>query len=497
MRERKVILNAVTSVFQVVASSVILFVLYKYLIKTIGISNFGIWSLIVAVSSMTRIAGLGLEGSIVKYVAKYIALEDMRKVCQVIETAITSVGIIFIPVLLLVYPLIKMYLVTVVEKNALSLALSILPLACVAFWALMVTRVMQAGLDGNESITHRNLILLWSSFSHLILCILFAPQYGLMGVAYARVIQNFMTMIISWIVLKNQIKSLPPIPYRWHKDIILEIYKYTFNIQIISLLTIIEEPVTKGLLTKFGSLSMVGYYEMANRLVKQFRAMIVSANQVLVPAFAHLTEVKSEKIIFIYQASYNTIFFISLFVFSSIIVAAPLISTLWIGQYVAIFISFLILLSVGYYLNLLNVPAFYANLGVGNLRWNVIGNSVNALVNLGCGLLLGYMFGGKGVVFARVIALILGSGIIYISYHIINNIPLSALLPKKTRLLLILCFFSILITYVIQNLEVHSIRMILYQSLMPVTFYLITGFYFWNHPLRKKIYRWFGLLFTR
>jgi O-antigen/teichoic acid export membrane protein len=48
------------------------------------------------------------------------------------------------------------------------------------------------------------------------------------------------------------------------------------------------DPITKALLTKFGGLSLVGYYEMANKLIYQIRSLKVSANQILVPAFADL-----------------------------------------------------------------------------------------------------------------------------------------------------------------------------------------------------------------
>jgi hypothetical protein len=48
------------------------------------------------------------------------------------------------------------------------------------------------------------------------------------------------------------------------------------NIQAITISQMLYDPITKGLLVKFGGLDLAGYYEMANRLVVQLRGFIVS-----------------------------------------------------------------------------------------------------------------------------------------------------------------------------------------------------------------------------
>ncbi|MCP2619681.1 oligosaccharide flippase family protein [Candidatus Aminicenantes bacterium AC-334-K16] len=115
-----------------------------------------------------------------------------------------------------------------------------------------------------------------------------APKYGLKGVAYARVIQNLIILIFSWFFLRKYLPLLPVFPYKWDKKLFREIVGYGINFQIISVARMLYDPITKALLTKFGGLSLVGYYEMANKLIYQIRSLKVSANQILVPAFADL-----------------------------------------------------------------------------------------------------------------------------------------------------------------------------------------------------------------
>lgn len=63
MQKRQVLINAIMSVVQIVLVSGVQFFLYRFLLKTIGVEQFGIWSLVLATTSVVNIANLGLLGS--------------------------------------------------------------------------------------------------------------------------------------------------------------------------------------------------------------------------------------------------------------------------------------------------------------------------------------------------------------------------------------------------------------------------------------------------
>jgi len=234
---------------------------------------------------------------------------------------------------------------------------------------------------------------------------------------------------------------------------------------------------------------MVGYYEMANKMVQQLRALIVSANQVLIPAFANLQERLPEKIKDVYLTSYQLLFYIALPMYSLIIIGTPIISEIWIGQYERIFILFTTLLAIGWFLNTLNVPAYFANLGIGEIRWNVLGHLAIAVINAGVGFLLGISFGGLGVVIAWVISLAIGCSIICSSYHIRHKIPLIELLPKSSKILLIVCLSSTVSSLIIQNKLNNVANIITFNSVIILSF-LIIFIPFWLHPMRKSVMGW-------
>lgn len=490
MQKRQILINAIMSVIQIIVISIALFILYRFLLDTIGVEKLGIWALVIATSSVANIANFGLSGSVVKFVAKYVARKEAENVSEVIQTAVISVGILVGFILLVGYPFIKWVLSLVMENNSLHLALSILPYALAALWIMSLTSIFQSGLDGYQRIDLRSLLLIGGELFHLFLCFILAPPQGLMGIAYARVITNFSVLFCSWLLIRKYLPMFPIFPYKWNKALFKEILPYGVNFQVISITNMLYDPATKALLSKFGGLSMVGYYEMASRMIRQIRSLIVSANQVLVPAIADLKERIPEKIHVVYQKSYQLLFYLSVPLFSLIIISLPFISIIWIGRYEKIFVVFGILLTIGWFLNILNAPAYFAYLGIGDLRWNVIGHIVIGLLNIFFAIILGFHFGGVGVVVGWVISLVLGSSVIYLSYHIKNKIPLIEVIPKKSRWVASFCVIGVIATLLIQkNIHYYTSGIILNISII-LLFSIIIFIPFWLHPMRKQLIGW-------
>lgn len=490
MQKRQVLINAVMSITQIVVSSVVLFILYRFLLNTIGVEQLGIWSLVLTTSSVTQIANCGLSGSVVKFVAKYVGRGENENVSGVIQTAVLSIGVTVGFILLIGYPVAKWALGLIIHHESLPLALSILPYAFLSLWIIVIASVFQGGLDGYQRIDLRSMLSIGGTILDLLLSFLFVPMFGLMGLAYARVIQNILLFIISWFLLKKCSPSLPIIPYKWDKRLFKEMIAYGINFQAISITGMLYDPITKALLSKFGGLLIVGYYEMANRMVLQVRTLIVSANQVLVPVIADLSEKNPAKIKLVYLTSYQLLFYLSLPLFSLIIVCVPFISEIWIGRYERFFVLFAVLLLIGRFLNTIEAPAYFANLGTGDLRWNVVSHISKGMLNAGLGVLLGVFYGGIGVVIAWVFSLALGSSIILFPYHIRHKISLIELLPKTSRSLIVACLIAILSTLVTYNMLNHRLNIIALNSIIILSFSLIVIIPFWFHSMRKRLSGW-------
>lgn len=489
MEKRRITRNAITSVTQVMLSGVFLLVLYRYLLDTIGVEKMGIWSVVLATTSASRISELGLSGSVVKFVAKYIAQADAYKASGIVQTAAISIGVVLGVVLLIANPLLAWFLGFIIPSHALPDALSILPYALASLWITTIAGVFQSGLDGCQRIDLRNFIMIAGSVLYLLFVVLLVPGYGLIGLAYGQIAQAGTLLLASWFLLRRELSFLPIIPHRWRKDFFKEMILYGINFQIISIMGMLFEPMTKALLSKFGGLSMVGYFDMANRMIIQFRALLVSANQVLVPIIAGLQEIDPLRIKHIYKESCTLMTFLALPFYALIIAAMPFISEIWIGHYEQFFVIVGIALAVGWLINTLSAPSYFVYLGSGYLKWNTLSHIVMGGLNLISGYLLGLWIGGIGVVFGWILALVLGSVITLIAYHVENKIGIFELFDKNTLIVMLGCTFVIIFAFFMYYRFHGQVSVYILFVLYVLLFGMVVGPLLWRHPMRTSLIR--------
>ena len=479
--------NALMAVVQVIVSGGVLFLLYRYLLRTIGPELVGIWVIVLATASASRISEMGFSASAVKYTARYIARGEKNKASEVIQTTAITIGVVLVCVLMGGYPLIAWLIGKIIPAAHIADALAILPYALVSVWIGTVAGVFQSGLEGCQRIDLRVLVSMLAAVFLLGLTWILVPEYGLVGLAWAQIGQGVLMLLGSWVLLRRELPSLPLLSLKWRYSLFREMFHYGFNFQIMSIFIMLIDPTTKALMAKFGGLTSVAYYEMANRMVTQFRSLLVSANQVIVPHVANLHESAPEEIQKAYLDSYRVIFFLALPLFAGVAAVAPLASELWIGHYEQSFVVYAALTSTAYWLNTLNVPAYFINLGTGFLRWNTWSFVVMAPLNLALGYSLGVIFGGLGVVLGYLLALMIGSSLVILGYHRDHHMPLTLLFPSESKQLFVACCIGLIAGWAAFYLLEVPTGSLAKAGLSLAICIIAIAPVFWVHPLRKKI----------
>ena len=463
--------------------------LYRYLLHTIGSEQVGIWSIVLASASASRISEMGFTESAVKYTAKYIARGDKNKASEVIQTTFITIGVFLACVLAGGYSLIAWLLGKFIPSAHMTSALSILPYALVSVWIGTAGGIFLSGLDGCQRIDLRVLVSTLATVLLLVLTWILVPVHGLIGLAWAQIGQGILMLIGSWVLLRRELPSLPLLSFKWRFSLFREMFNYGFNFQVMSIFIMLIDPTTKALMAKFGGLASVAYYEMANRMVTQFRLLLVSANQVMVPHVANLHENAPEEIRKIYFDSYRIVFFLALPLFSGAAAVAPLVSIFWIGHYEQSFVVYATIISAAYWLNALTTPAYFINLGTGLLRWNTWSFVVMAPLNIALGYFLGVVFGGDGVAIGYVLALVIGSSLVVLGYNRDHHISLAEMLPSESKQLLLACSVGLMVGWAaFYSLEVPVGY--LAKAVLSLTIYIVVIFpIFFIHPLRREMGR--------
>lgn len=491
MDARRLFSNAVFSIAQVLISAVVLFVLYRYLIARLGAEQLGLWSLVLASTSLAKLSDMGLTFTVVKFVARYRALKQNDQACEVIQTAFVSIAVVLGIGLLAAYPLLDDLLGLAIPASNMPQALAILPCAVWSFWLASIGGVFQSGLDGCQRMDLRNVVVVTANLLYMAGAFILVPSYALVGLAIAQVAQALFVVLASSLALRRQLPHLRILQPKWSKAKFTEMFRYALAFQVSSVAALCLEPATKLLMGRYGGLANAGFYEMASQYVLKLRALLVSANQVVIPAVAEVTETSSEKLRDIYLMLYNLLFFLTIPFYAAILLSLPIMSYLWIGHVEEQFVAFGVILTIGWGLNTLNSPAYFLNAGTGHLKWNVISQVTAASLNVPLAMFAGLILGGLGVAIGSMTALAVASWTVVFELHRRYSLNLRHIVPGECYGLLVAATCCVAVSAGVGQLELPGANSLGKAVAVFVIYIVIMGMVMWRSPYGKQLYRRF------
>lgn len=413
--------NVVSSGAQIGVIGVVYFFLYKYLLKQLGVEMLGVWSVVMATSSIANIANFGVATSVVRFVALYLKEGAEDQINKLIFTAVIFIAGFFSLLGLIILPFAHFILSRIIDVHYVDIALNILPFSLICLIVNAIAGVYASVLDGMQKNYIRSLIFTVSSIVLLGLTFILTPSHGLKGVVFAQLAQSIFT-ILACLILVMRITKYNQFKWQWSKEIFKEIFAYGVKFQVISISAMLNEPVTKLLMAKFGGLQFTGYYEMANRLIMQLRGVIINANQSLMPLMVKSSEDKqSNRTNILYRINFLAVASISLILLMMPFLASNVIAKVWIGHHEPIFDLILLLTAGSMYVNLLCGPAYFSLLAEGTLNPVIISQIIIGILNLALGFILGVYFAGMGVVIGWLLAVFVGTVYLIRKYALNDN----------------------------------------------------------------------------
>jgi O-antigen/teichoic acid export membrane protein len=488
LNKAKILLNSISSVAQVVIVGGIYFLLYHYLVKNIGTKQLGVWSLVLATSSIANLANFGITSGLVKFVAEYKANKRDSELPSLLTTSFLTIFVFFVFLVAILY-LIAFYILKMfIEVKYLTLALEILPFSLLSLFLNGISGVFTSLLEGLQKNYLRNIIYSIAAIILYFFTVLFLPRHGLIGVAYAQVAQSLIILLFSLLICIRYFIKNNLLIFRWKRFIFKEIMSYGLKFQVVSICQMLYEPTTKAILSKFGGLGMVGYYEMSSRLVSQIRALIVNANQVMIPVVTEANYIDSSNIEYIYKKTFTITILISIPIILGIIMLSPIISVYWIGGFSVQFIIFTTILAIGNLFNIVCGPSYFGFLGQGILNPLIYVHVFMAFTNAILAYLFGFFLNGYGVVLAWSGTLSFFSVyLIYLygninKFHILKNLDAKFILYSISLFLIFLIVFFNAKQLLIQDRIFFTLGIELFLYTL-----VFASFFYNNNEIRKVI----------
>lgn len=443
--------NALYMLVRVLLSAVITFSLYRFLLQNLGAERLGVWALIIATTSIGNIGSLGLGGGLVKFIAAYEARNDVARMNALLHTAVISIAVVMCGVATVLYLFRESILTTVIPARLVPLAMSVFPLALLGLWVGMVAMTYQSFLEGRQQFAITSTVVTIGIVVHALCAFTLVPTNGLHGVVIANVISSAIVLVGMMLAVRLSSIDVKVLPRRWSSREFKQAFAYGASFQVIAIATMLFDPITKFLMGRFGSISGLGYYEMASRLVLVIRQLLISMNSVIVPAVSNVAELSIHRVHSMYRRNLDTILIVSSVLLLAPAALAPLVSEVWLGQSQELFIFSTIALSLGWFINTLSGPSYFFFLGQGDLTWVTISHVAIAIVNLVLGIGMGILWGTQGIVLAFVVALGVGSSVTIIAYSRSSHLQLNDLFDKASILVIINSVVIVLASNLAQN----------------------------------------------
>ena len=430
--------NAIMAVLEALCAAATALLLIRVIIADLGVVALGVWAVVAATLSFSQVADISLAGALQKFVPGAMSQGHTDSAIRYIETALAVVIPVYLLIAVIGEPLFSFLLRVSISGDGIAMALQILPYSLLVFWLANVAMVPLSALAGLQRYDLRSAISIVGILLQFTGAILLIPRYGILGLVIAQILQNAFMLACGYIVLRRTLPGIARVPLRFSRAHFREMVSYGSKIQLTGIALFLFEPTTKLILSNVSGLAWVGYYEMATRLAKQVRQLIVSASQVTVPALAHAQERDVDGAFYFYVQMFKVHWILAWPVMGTLAALTPAIAALWFGNGSNLFVVMALPVIAAWAVNLTAAPAYFMSLASGKLRWNLIGMFVMSTVNTIFAFLLGYLIGGWGVIAAATGGLAAGSICMIVGNHLQAGGRLRQILDMPSAAILVM-----------------------------------------------------------
>lgn len=376
-------LNSALSVAETVVNGLTLFALYAYVNRRLGIGNVGVWAMIVATGSLTRVADMGVGQGLQRKIAVALATEDSRLAVAYVEAAFIAVGALYALLLAVAYYPAMWALEAALPAAEHPVIGQLLPITFASLWMSQLAWLALFGLCGTHRVYLKCIVSMAGNLVNLTAAILLVPRLGLMGLAAAQISQAVVAALAGMVLLKQVLPGTRWFPSRITLAVLRDLLAYGWKLQVVAVLVLACDPVTKLLLGRFFGTVMVGLYELASRMVQQVRLLIVAPNNALVPTLAALGYQDPARCAAVLRRAQRITNFLGTAVGAALVGLLPIVSEIWIGHFSAVFVAMGALYTLGSFANLYTAPLYYLGIASDRFRWVLTGHIVMVVLNAG------------------------------------------------------------------------------------------------------------------
>jgi len=411
--------SAVWNVAGYVVASAYVILVVPIVVGYVGIEQFGLWSLIVALTGYIGLTDLGVATSFVKFIAEYQSRGDRENVNSVVRHGILfylAVSAIFLLAGALASPYIFPLIGIPASKQ--SLAWNLLLLYLIGFainnLATVYTSVL-AGLQRMDVLNGMQSLVLVIRFGAVVLAL--AMGAGLPGMAFAEIGVAVVSLIAGIMAARRCHPDLRLGPWEYDNRMMMRLVKFGSQLQVSRLSELVQAHFDKFLIGRWIGLSPVSIYDFGSRPIGRIRSLASVAANSLLPAISALDAEDNDDRIraaLVRSTRYLAMVFAPIFAFVALF--ADELMTVWLGGGYEVAAMTLRVFSVAAFVIVLVTPLGYIAQGRGEPQFQMWNTGVQAGANVLFSVILMQYFGYFGAVVGTSLAGVLGAVLFVLVY---------------------------------------------------------------------------------
>jgi O-antigen/teichoic acid export membrane protein len=411
MRPRGLIANTSYSIAEKLVISLGNLLLIPFVLKHIGVNEYGTWVLLLSIASYFLLAQFGLSASFEKFISEYQTNDDFEGLNKIVCTSFYSllfIGIILVASAYYLYPLVA----SLMAKHAYIELHRFFMLLMLVLAIGLLQQVFVAIPKGFLRYDIASTINIFIKFIEILFVIVFLKRnFGIYAMLYSLGISSSIGLIAYIAISLRIIKGLNLWPVFFSFQMLKKLYRFGIHMQVGFLAMWVAQHLDKIVIGKFAGASYVGMYEIGAKLLISFRNMFSLVFHILIPKISQMSaQGRSTEVINVYTKGTKIAAFASLSLIAIVHPIAQEILNIWLRSPVEPFSVYVLqVLAVGISVNLTTGVGSSVLRGKGIPAIETIANTFVAIINIIFSLLLYFYFGINGVVWGTVIALTIGA----------------------------------------------------------------------------------------
>ena len=365
------LLSMGTSAFATILQGLTLAITYWLLKRQWGAEHLGAWSIIVSILMFGRIAEFGMGQSLIGLLPKALASGDRDAARNTYVTVMAVTLAIFAALALPAYIAGTAVLAANVPKLLLPEVRRAFAVALAGFVFANIALTTASAANGLGRVHLSNGAAALGALANLVATVMLISTRGVEALAWGNLAAGIVTFAAGTLVVAGTLGSPLALAHHFKPALLKDFMKFGVSMQAISIASALTDLVVKLSVTRLSGIEATGVYEQASRYVLFLRGLLGTSQSYIGGVISRLHHRDGDVAVMLTGNSRLSIS-LGLFYVSLTMIFAGLVAHAWTGEHAALFYLMVSMLVVGWALNVVVSPLYYAMLGIGNLSQAIV-----------------------------------------------------------------------------------------------------------------------------